>query len=393
MFKAILRVAVPMAVAIGLTAAGGMSQAARTPGWRVIGLLPGEANITSDFNVVAADGPADAWIAGSVNDALTVRHWTGKSWQSVAVPNSRAFSQVIAVAAVSPSSVWIFASVGTSTAQKTAVLRWTGKRWRAPTILNAFVAATVAFKGDNVWVFGLTANSEAPYAARYNGSKWLRVAAPPLYADVASATSPGNIWVMGQPVKHSSPLDPVQIDWFNGHKWITTQHPPFNLPSGWFVEAPEAIVADGPSNVYATGSIDEPDTLLTGLPEQSPYVWHWDGAKWFNVRVPYSNPFKPNIGTMFAPVDGAIAQDGHGGVWLAEQNQDSNALVTGAYGVLLHYGNHVWSRFSVPATKADVDLPGALAWIPGTRSVWGIGAEQPGDSGGNFDTTILKYGV
>ena len=310
------------------------------------------------------------------------------AWQSVAAPkafiDSPAFTSVTAVAA-SPSDAWIFAGTGaTPGKQRTTVLRRTGKSWSAgaPKTLNAVVSTAVALRDNDVWAFGETTLATGaigrPYAAHDDGSTWSPVPFP-LFGVDASATSSSDVWVIGAPAKESSPGVAVGITRFNGQAWVATPLPDLGLTSKQVALA-TGIVAASPSNVWADGVIEIPPATVTAIPRQTPFLLHWNGTRWSKVTVPYS--------AQFAPSNGTIAQDGHGGVWLSVQGSGAKPPAA-----LLHYRDGTWTRFSVPATRGDLDLPGVLAWIPGTRSVWGIGSEEPVTAAGDFDAVILKYGA
>ena len=390
MFRRNLRLAVVAVVMVGLTAVGGVSQAAGTPGWRIVGTLPGGARM---FAGIEADGSGDAWIPGAMctddtcaRMTLVVRHWTGKSWQPVAVPKAFVDSPTLGgfnppSAVSSPSSVWIFAP--TRSGQTTSVLRWTGKAWKAPATLHADIDTAVAPNGNDVWTFGSTfppaPTHIVPYVAHYNGSKWSAASFPLLAVD-ASATSASDIWMIGLPPKLPIPQVAVGIMRFNGHKWVTTPLPSLGLTSHETAVA-TGIAAVSPSNVWATGEIEiQPSS--TDIYQGWPFLLHWNGTKWSKVNVPslYSSEG-------LAPINGAIAQDGHGGVWLSV----TNTLGASPPGALLHYNNGTWTQLPAPAAKGYVDAPSVLAWIPGTRSVWGIGSDTP--PAGDGVTVILKYGT
>jgi hypothetical protein len=48
---------------------------------------------------------------------------------------------------------------------------------------------------------------------------------------------------------------------------------------------------------------------------------------------------------------------------------------------------------AAPARRDEATVPSGLAWIPGTRSVWGAGAEIPAGPTGAPATVIFKYGA
>jgi hypothetical protein len=368
-----------MAVAGALTAAGGLSQAATTPGWRITTTLPGN---NSGAGQLAAAGAGSAWAAGTVcanasctRSTLVVRHWNGKAWTVVSVPkayvNSSAELGNSAVATAS-GNAWIMDSVAAGAGDATAVLHWTGRGWSATAKLPALVASAVATSATNAWALGAAATSASsggPYAAHFDGRKWAAVRVP-VSGLCASATSAKNIWVAGfSKVSSSGPV--LGIMDFNGKTWRTTPAPRLGLTAKQ-AAFPAGIVAFSAANVWVDGII----LGSSGAPPKA-FLLHWNGAKWVAVKVPYAGAELT-----------AMAQDGHGGIW-------TGVLLLGgatpkAY--LARYGNGAWTRVAVPAPRGDITAPQSLVWIPGTRSLWGLGDELPVGLTGVAHEVILKYG-
>jgi hypothetical protein len=374
MFGRLLRIAVPVmvAAAAGLAAAAGTGQAAGAPGWRIVASVPDGAY----FGALTATGPASAWTAGSVcvsssclGTTLVVRHWNGKAWQAIAVPkafvDSADFAGPVSVAAAG-TSAWILDAGQTSTgAETTAVLHWTGNGWGKTVMLPASINSAVAPTATDVWAFGTGGPVDSPYAAHYNGKTWAAERVP-VGGDAASATSDSNIWVLGTPAVAPPGAD-LAIMSFNGKTWRKTSLPSvFNGPV-----AAISIAAVSAVDVWATGEI-----LVPG-PSLPPVLLHWNGKKWAEITVPYNG------------FNGALALDGHGGVWLAVGDMTPPA----EHGYLLHYGSGKWSRVTAPASRGEIDIPNVLAWIPGTRSLWGTGNEMPAGSSGPSPAVILKDGL
>jgi hypothetical protein len=118
--------------------------------------------------------------------------------------------------------------------------------------------------------------------------------------------------------------------------------------------------------------------LLVPGPPVPPILLHYAGGKWSDVTVPYNG------------FGGALAPDGRGGIWLAVDDQGPPPEHSG---YLLHYADGKWSRVTAPAGRDETDDPDVLAWIPGTRSLWGTGLEMPTGSSGPDPAVILKDGV
>jgi len=383
MLRSILRVAVPLGVAVPLAltaAAAGASPAASTPGWRVTAKLP--AGPTPG---VAATGADDAWTAGAYcakaacdTKTLQVRRWTGKKWELIAVPkayvNSATELSVDAVAARSASSAWVMNQVGTEESSSTAVLHWTGKKWNPVITLSAQIFAAVAPSPTDAWAFGATP-AVTPYAAHYNGSKWSRVSFP-ISGVSAASLSPAYIWVIGDPVSASSA--PFAIMLFNGKTWRSTPLPGLGLTATDTAIA-TGITAANPKNGWADGMIVS--TQGEAKPPLKPFLLHWNGTKWSMVKVPYTG----------LQATGAIANDNQGGVWMG-----ATAPATasgGVRGYILHYRDGKWTKVIAPAQSGLLAQPYAMAWIRGTKSVWGIAGQLPSaPTALEYRSVVLKYG-
>jgi hypothetical protein len=381
MFRRVLRVAVPVAVAGALTAAGGLSQAASTPGWRITTVL---STNNSGAGELAATGAGSAWAAGTncadascSRNTLVVRHWTGKAWTVVSVPkayvNSGAEFGASAVAAAS-GNAWVMNSVAAGANNATAVLHWTGRGWGATAKLPAMVTSAVATSPANAWALGAAATSASsgtPYAAHFDGRKWSAVRVP-VSGLHASATSAKNIWVAGFSRLSSSGPPVLGIMHFDGKTWHTTPAPRLGLTAKQ-AAFPAGIAALSATNVWVGGII----LGSTSAPPKA-FLIHWNGAKWAAVKFPYASAELT-----------AMAQDGHGGIW-------TGVLLLGSAtpkAYLAHYRNGTWTRVAVPASRGDITSPQALAWIPGTRSLWGLGYELPVSLAGIAREVILKYGA
>jgi hypothetical protein len=386
MFRSVVRVALPLGIAVSLiltAGAAGASQAASTPGWRVTTTVPAGSTPPG----LAATGLDDAWTAGThCTDAgcdrntLLVRRWTGKKWETIAVPktyvNSSTELSVGAVAARSASSAWVMNETGTEASSSTAVLHWTGKKWGPVTTLPALIDAAVAPSPKDAWAFGATP-AVTPYAAHYNGSKWSRVAFPVAGVSAASL-SPAYIWVIGNPASTSTSSAPFAIMLFNGKTWRSTPLPGLGLTATDTAIA-TGITAANPKNGWADGMIVS--TEGEAKPPLKPFLLHWNGTKWSVVKVPYTG----------LQATGAIANDNQGGVWMG-----ATAPATasgGVRGYILHYRDGKWTKVTAPAQPGLLAQPYALAWIRGTKSVWGIAGQlPPAPTALEYRSVVLKYG-
>lgn len=382
MFKRVLGITVPVAIAGVLTALPGVSQAATSPGWRVTAVLPDNSTPMA----VAATGRGNAWTAGTVcSDAscdhmtLLVRHWNGKAWTAIPVPKAEvktSFSLGVTALAAPPASsaAWILTDTATvAKLSPTIVLHWTGKGW-GTTTLPAGVEAAVAPSATNAWAFGVNSAIAGavnpPYAAHYDGRKWSPVKVP-LSGVAASATTAKDVWVIGSMPTTAQP----GVMAFNGRTWRTTPLPGFNLSSSQGA-VPTSIAAVSTRDVWAAGYIIDDSQQID--PPTKPFLLHWNGTRWAAVKVPYAGM-----------TEGNIAPDGRGGVWLGV-----TVLGNGTErGYILHYRNGAWTRAAMAARDGEVTDPTGLASIPGTQSAWGVGQEFPlAPMLDAYPGVILKYG-
>jgi len=367
-------VSIALLVACAATAAGASATApaavrepaAAAPGWRIVKVLPNAA-----FDGLTALGPRDAWLggAGCANAAcdrgnVIVRHWDGSAWRVVTPPKAFLDNALVQnagpVVATSPSNAWVFADLANVDTDSfyTQALHWTAKGWAAPVRLNSWVNAAVALSPANIWAFGGDGS-----VGHFNGTTWSRGSLP-IGGTVASATSASDMWAAGL-----SPAGTPAIEHWNGHGWRATPVPnlgirvtgPLNLPSF------QGIAAITPRNAWA-------DISVLGDVGKT-YLLHWNGGKWVRVAFPFAGSANTNV-----------VSDGHGGIWLSIDA--GPAPRTSLW--MCHYSGGHWTKTFVPRYAGQQPTVDYLAWIPGTRSVWGTGGLIVRQTGGEG---VLKYGA
>jgi hypothetical protein len=224
-----------MAAALPLAAAP-PAQATSGPGWRVVSTHHFGPSEISYLNSVVSTGRDNAWAFGGtlsfgpVPESPVAEHWNGRTWHVVALPpgltgtiaaasapaandvwavdtsgrfllhyNGSTWSvarrwkhapQPVAVAAFSPTDVWVFGDPGT----------WHlhGITWTKVTGLAGSIQSASALSPRDIWaVAGSTRN-----LLRYNGRSWSRVRSKALtglqFGDLL-AVAPGNVWVVARP--------------------------------------------------------------------------------------------------------------------------------------------------------------------------------------------------
>jgi hypothetical protein len=380
------RIAAPVTIAaLALAAAVVPAQASSTAGWRIVKRI-GPTGHVSALEKVAATGPGDAWAAGFLcsdctqqPDQLLVEHWTGGAWKQMAMPPEIASndSGLVSIAAHSARDAWVFAA----TAAGPVSVRWNGLQWSAHP-LPAWVLrgdgsgddANVAadFGPADVWDFSFAAALQPLLAAHFNGRTWRKVRLPAVPWEV-SAPSRHDIWVVGPTRKTMDQGFSKQVEivmHWNGRSWHSMRLPRVRVGSG-ALQGLAGLVASGPRDVWAA--------IATGGPASNPkgLLLHWNGKRWARARAPG--------GVVNQPI-GAVAQDGHGGVWLQGNGPVPKFLL-----YLYHYNHGRWTRFLMPEST-KLNLLG-FSWIPGTRSVLAVGHIITGPGRGNtVKGLIARYG-
>jgi hypothetical protein len=377
--------AVAAAAAVVVTSGAVAAQAAPAPGWRISAVYPEDSGVGG---IVAASANS-AWALENCtrpchtgHDGYTLRHWNGTQWQVVnPVPAHEVGGSIsqLALAPGAKSEPWAFYSY--KTYSQTAVARWTGKSWSAPTLLanHAGIRAVVSPSSGSIWAFGFT-GAGRPYTVRYNGRSWSAAPSPGVFVLSASAASPTDIWVIGTKIGAAKGTWPMAVSHWNGKKWTTTELPRVPVPPKSKGVGPLSIVAGGADSAWALGYAQGPDGSI--VPNDGMILYHWNGAKWSAVAFPYkeSQAF-------------SISPDGQGGIVLWDE------VDPGHHDYLVHASaSGHWSEVTVPrpadAFSAQIY---SIEPIPGTTSLWASGiASVPIPVGGNPGGTeglILKYGA
>ncbi len=176
-----------------------------------------------------------------------------------------------ATAVAGPRDLWAFGITG-------QWLHWDGA-WTAGTLSDATdLDASAMFGPRDVWAFGvLDPNTRPrPYAARYDGSRWHRIAVPGHDGiDGVSAVSPRDIWaVLGTPQTGAWTGPGALVHW-NGRRWRTV-----GLPARLATPRLGSVLARSATSVWVGGAIRNRDGGSTEA------VGHWNGRGWTVVTLP-----------------------------------------------------------------------------------------------------------
>jgi hypothetical protein len=366
----VIKVAAVAALALGTVApvaAAAASAHSATPGWRLVKTF-GQCNAT--LHAITAAGPRAAWATGHWGCPRTrplIARSDGRSWQVLQPPQQFADSSAgDAVAALSRSYAWTFVS-DASDLHGFALL-WQNGHWRSFRMPGGGgVGKAVAFSRSDAWAFGSIGSSTAtaPYAARFNGRAWRRVPMPVLPMDV-TAPGPRNIWAIGQlaPATKQPATPPLALAHWTG-RWRTILFPKLSLPPGGAIDA-AWVVPDKSVGVWILADVSSNPRPTFD------FLLHWTGSRWTHLKFPYT----------WGGI-GPLAQDGHGGLWIATYPLPFGVCCNEL--AMVHYSSAgVWTRMFLPFANTHIT---SMRLIPGTRSVWAGGAASEGTL-----PTIFKYG-
>ena len=342
---------------------------ARNTGWRVIRTI-GPDN--TDLDSIVAIRHHASWLGGMAYKptagqfyAAVYRLTSGPLHQTALT--TRLGTGLNGLSATSATNVW--ASVqGVPGGQ---VFRLTGHGWHPHSFAigtdDILLAPVVTTGPKNTWVLTEDFTTGIAYGYHFNGSRWHRQKLPAA-ADANSSvgyvtgSASNNIWTLTFTGSRPAAMR------YNGSKWPIFKFPARLGPASAAL-GPQQILALSPKNVWATFSPNATTGVATLV------LLHWNGTRWSKVSGKLPN----------ASLTGAIASDGHGGVWLAAVN----AAATRPY--ILHFSHGRWSKFTVPTAKGKLIGIAQLRLIPGTHSVLGT-AIIVGSGESTDGTAVIKYG-
>jgi hypothetical protein len=314
-----------MAAALGLAAAAGVLAPGTAQASSSAWAQAYQVNASGSFEQIVANADHDIWAVGNTYTAAGktvyqpfVRHFNGKSWQVIAIPDSSG-STAEWVSASSPSNVWVGALKDSSTSTS-VIYRWNGRSWaKIPLPAMTSLENVVVLSPDNVWATG-DSGTVAYDIFHWNGSKW-QYYLPNVTNFIPqglSASAANNVWVSG--FEYSGRNQVVAAYRWDGTGWhaVSMPHPVFN---------------NGGPNVSAFSSSN---VWIGWYDNTSTHALYWNGLEWRSVSPSYeANPLD-------------IVPDGKGGYWFGP-----GAILTGS----------TWTDEVVPSFTGDY---GDVTRIPGT---------------------------
>jgi hypothetical protein len=352
-------------LAFAVHAEGAPAQATPKPAWRVSKTFGADVPES-----ITAPESRDAWLAVvEPNCDVFAEHWNGTAWRAIRWPSGAFTDGGVTIAASSASNVWMFTLVtpAVANASYTVAWRWNGRDWSRDRFAGSVeIFAASVFSRTDAWAFGEIAGRNgktAPYVARFDGRRWLRVRAP-FAPTAASAVSANDIWIVGQVAPEPNTFEAA--NWVGG-SWHIRRLPSLRVPRNDSSERP-GILALSPDSVWVDSTVWHANGQVA---EQ--VLMHYDGTSWARVRVPFSSI------TKFM----AMTPDGVGGIWIGA---DTSKLPGG---VMYGYRNGHWSRQLAPVRRGDYTGLESMATKPGSTTAWAVG--YAGKSKGNPDAFGVLY--
>jgi hypothetical protein len=374
--------------AIALAGAMLPAQAASTAttGWRAVAIVSAKGRETIMTGVDALSG-SDAWAVGyqatskGTSPAGVVEHWAGRSWQPVKLPSkvAKTWSSVADEAAVGASSatdVWVVTTIPGSKGDE--YLRLNGRTWTTGGLPGGsltsasilLVTSVVVLGKSGTWVFGGKVNELAtkpsftPYAAHFSGGRWTTVKVPASgEITAASAVSASNIWAVTgtagagfELTGSTTPTSTSAVLHWNGKSWEKTAGQP-SIPSGGDLTS---ITAG--KQILVGGDVAKGAATTVQFTDQT------SGGKWAApVDLPRSAATAKASNGLPYEVE-SLVPAGAGSYWALSSN------LTMVAPMLWHYTGGRWSSVGVPSFGNKRRALLQLSEVPGSASVWGIGA-------------------
>jgi len=322
------------------------------PSWHIVKKVSAGPN--GIFTAVTAVGQNGGWAFDGLSRP-TAWERSGSTWTQVPFPGL-SDEEVVAAGASSATNVWAFTDrVGTSRA-----LRWNGQHWTVVRSFSRAIGGAVVLSSSDVWVFGEPFVPGGGLGAwHYNGRSWTQVASG-RGLEGGSGRSAGDVWA----------FDGADVAHWNGSAWSRTSLASF-LPARQLLNDPAltGVFEQSRHSVYAiaNGQLQDQGGPLV--------ILHWNGSAWSKVAG-------RNFG--FGGLQ-RVSSDGHGGLWLPWPGS------VGGKSYVLHYTGGQLTQAVLPVDPARITL-GALALIPGTSDVLGVGdTHNAADPGTGVVGVIAQY--
>jgi hypothetical protein len=381
--------------AIGTAVLLAASPALAAGGWNTVPIPP--TGVNANLTGVTSTSDTDAWAVGSelgrpgttVGAKVLIDHWNGTAWSQVATPTTPQNTATLAsVSASGPADAW---AVGRDSNARSSFqplgLHWNGTAWSvSPSLASALsgqlaVGVTDISPTDAYAIGGHLGSAHTGLVAHWDGTSWTRVTVPlpqndnlASDLDAISADGPNDVWITGTFEDLNSPNSLVYSLHFNGIAWSIV--PMQQVTSGATNTAAfGGIKANSPTDVWAVGSLDVPDSSSSTLIE------HFNGTAWSVVPSPSPGNF--------TGLSSVTTSNAANSVWAV--GSDEIPGTTTFQTLTEHWDGTAWSVVPSPnAGSTSTGLSG-VATTPGAAIVQAVG--NSGSSGvGNQNPFAIQNG-
>ena len=246
------------------------------------------ADANAGFHDVALAGRDDGWAVGWLRaEAPMVQRWDGAAWTSVTIPSTGTVTELFAVTATSPDSMWAAGRVRDGRRYRPLVLRWDGTALEeqeapSPAAANTTLRGIDAAGDSAAWAVGWTVapgGRHQTLAMRFRQGAWRSVRTPdPGPGDhllsAVSVLGPDDAWAVGWTIPEPDHERALVVRW-DGRRWATVPLP--EIPGR--TELID-VAAAGADDVWAVGRATDRREIFRSL------VLHWDGTTWERIRPP-----------------------------------------------------------------------------------------------------------
>jgi len=325
------------------------------------------------------------------------------------------------VTAVTADNAWAVGTTGTGSSLRPQIMHWNGKSWSVYSIHNIdkFQPVSVQYANGALWIFGYNDGDidDNPYALIYRGNNvWTSLKLPDQFQpSEAALVGPNDVWGFantgGNPGCAGSRSTPCSnLEHWNGASWteVLVDGEVTDLTavgghvfilaltgvkhgSGYNIGRP--VIYEPTTKIYTKFGpdlqvTDQEDSLVVELDGhvfiQAPLTtgghpsrfWYFNGKAWAQMSVPANVCPSDFAGYCPLIINGGITADGAQGFW--------NGYTT-------HWTGTKWVNadyFAFPGSwTAGFD---AVAPIPGTSDIWGVGSFGNGN-GGSENTMVADY--
>lgn len=334
------------------------------------------------FNSITMVSPNEGWIAGSAslgqgNFEMLLLHYINGRFFKVPVSAvegvTTPLNGVGQVVMLSASDGWANAAINSTACLSSAILHYTGGRWKQETTLASAILTLSMTSPTDGWAGGVqppAAGVEPPCNPdivtgtlyHYNGTTWTKKPVPTntLEVDKVAMTSATDGWAIGLKQDSGSGTNPGQLLHYDGKNWAEVSIPGLaQLGLVQFANIAMISATDGwlAGTIYQSSAAAR-HVYYAGAPSRS-VLFHYDGKQWSKVSTPLDTIPQGTVNSL------SLAPSGDG--WLV-----GAALGSGAF--FLHLTNGTWQN-TVPPTGASTTQVFAFS----ADDAWAIGQGDQGD--------------